>query len=40
MEVAMTVQTKRSGSRVRRWFRKISQRKAPYRWYEVDHVGM
>jgi len=25
---------------IRRWLRKITQRKKPYRWYDVEHCGM
>jgi hypothetical protein len=38
-EVAMTT-TKKSGSKVVRWFRQATQKKTPYRWYEVEHCGM
>ena len=28
-------------SRVLRWFRRAAQQnKPPYRWYEVEHIGM
>jgi hypothetical protein len=35
----MTKVTKRDWP-LRRWFRKFTQTRTPYRWYDVEHWGM
>ena len=40
-EGAMKVTTKKVGSHVVRWFRRLNQEKTyRYRWYEVDNCGL
>jgi hypothetical protein len=40
-EIAMATLMKKTGSRMARWFKKLSeQRDSRPRWYDVDHCGM
>jgi hypothetical protein len=36
----MTKVFKKSNSRIARWFKSITTRKTPYRWYDVENCGM
>ena len=37
----MTVLVKNTGSRMARWFRRLTRHNKPkFHWYDVDHRGM
>jgi len=37
----MATVMKKTRSRILRWFKRTTeQNKPPYRWYEVEHIGM